>query len=59
MKVLFRSLEDGSHVFLIHVARLSVLSDKYEIVYQKGFTPLVELYPFRFFSLLGVSHEDL
>lgn len=55
MKVFFRSLEDGSLVSLTHVVRLSVLSDKYEIVYGKGYSPLVELYHFRFYSLLGVS----
>ena len=59
MTVFFRSLEDGSHLALTHVSRLSILSDKHEIIYQKEHAPLVEFYSFRFFSLLGVSHEDL
>lgn len=59
MLVLFRSFEDGSFVWLKHVTRLSVLSNKYEVVYQKDHTPLVELYNFRFYSLQGICHEDL
>lgn len=55
MLVVFRSLEDGSLVSVTHVARLVVRSDKYEIIYGKGHSPLVELYHFRFYSLLGVS----
>lgn len=59
MKVFFRSLEDGSHLALTDVFRLNVLSDKYEIIYRKEHAPLVEYYHFRFYSLFGVSHEDL
>ena len=59
MFVVFRSLEDGSHVSLNHVARLTVRADKYEILYLPGFLPRVEVYHFRFYSLFGVSHEDI
>ena len=55
MKVVFRSLEDGSLVSVTYVARLVVRSDKYEIIYGKGHSPHVKLYHFRFYSLLGVS----
>ena len=48
MKVIFRSLEDGSLVSLGHVSLFSVLPDKYEIVYQVGFAPLVEFIIFAF-----------
>lgn len=57
MKVIFRSIEDGSRVSLDHVSLFSVLPDKYEIVYQAGFAPLVEFYHFRFYSLLRVFDE--
>lgn len=59
MLVLFRKFSDGSFVWLKQVSRLSVLSDKYEVVYQAGHDPLVELYSSRRFSLLGICHEDL
>lgn len=59
MLVLFRSLEDGSFVWIKHVTRLSVLSKTYEVFYQKDHTPLVEFYNFRFYSLQGICHEDL
>lgn len=55
MNVIFRSLDDGSLVSVLHVVRLVVRSDKYEITYGKGYSPLVELYHFRFYSLLGVE----
>lgn len=55
MKVFFRSLEDGSLVFLDHVVSLTVRSDKYELRFGKGFSPCVELYHFRFYSLQGVE----
>lgn len=55
MKVLFRSLEDGSLVSIDHVVSLTVRSDKYELRFGKGFSPCVELYHFRFYSLQGVE----
>ena len=55
MKVIFRSLEDGSLVSVDHVVQLLVRSDKYEITFGKGYSPLHKLYHFRFYSLLGVS----
>lgn len=59
MFVLLRRFEDGSFLWLKHVVRLSVLSDKLEVVYQKNHEPLVELYKLNRFSLQGVGHEDL
>lgn len=59
MLVLFRKFEDGSLVLLKQVSCLSVLSDKYEVVYQNDHEPLVELYSSRRFSLQGICHEDL
>lgn len=55
MKVLFRSLEDCSLVSLDHVERLMVRSGKYEVHYGESFSFRVELYHFRFYSLLGVK----
>lgn len=57
MKVFFRRLEDGSLVNLDHVFSLTVLSNGYRIVYQGNCVPLSELYLFRFFSLMSVSHS--
>lgn len=57
MKVFFRSLEDGSTITLEQVARLTVQEDKYLLNFQLGYFRLLESYPFRFFSLMGVFHE--
>lgn len=57
MKVFFRSLEDGSTITLEQVARLTVQEAKYLLSFLPDFFPLLESYPFRFFSLMGVSHE--
>lgn len=57
MKVFFRSLEDGSFITLEQVARLTVQEDKYLLSFHPEYFPLLESYPFRFFSLMGVSHE--
>lgn len=59
MKVFFRSLEDGSTVVLERVARFTVLEDRYLITFLPNFSPMLVPYLFRFYSLLGVSHEDL
>lgn len=53
MKVIFRSFEDGSHVSLDHVSRLSFLPDKYEIFYRAGSASLVAFFYFRSYSLLS------
>lgn len=57
MKVFFRSLEDGSTITLEQVARLTVQEDKYLLSFQPEYFHLLESYPFRFFSLMCVSHE--
>lgn len=55
MKVLFRSLEDGSHVTVDHVSRLIVRFNKYEVHFQVGSSSYVSVYNFCFYSLMGVS----
>lgn len=54
MQVFFRGLEDGSLVFFDHVVSLAVRSDKYVLVFGKGFSPCVRVYPFRSYSLQAV-----
>lgn len=55
MQVIFRGFDDGSIVFLDHVVSLVVRSDKYELVFEKAFSPRVRLYPFCSYSLQGVA----
>lgn len=54
MQVCFRGLVDGSLVFFDHVVSLTVRSDRYVLVFGKGFSPRVRVYSFRLYSLQGV-----
>ena len=50
MKVLFRSLEDGSHVTVDCVSKLIVRSNKYEVHFHVGCSSYVSVYNFCFYS---------